>query len=146
MADKPDEQVAVMYTTFNAQITIYNRCYDETAKRDVWHRACIEGVAWSGKRSVDFTVGGANAANSYTLRIPQSALSGYTEPRAWRSGAKTPEKWTLQSGDVIVMGNVQGGIQRAADITGVHENSFVVTSVTDNRHMPMLGHLKVEGK
>lgn len=131
--------------TFDASITVYYRVYDKTTRSDVWHRKTIYGVSWYGGQTVTVGDRGLNAADTYTVRIPRSALpTGYATPSEYARAENAKDLWTVQTGDVVAFGARDDDIQKAGDVNGP---AFTVTGVFDNRRgVTNLKHIRIEGK
>ncbi|WP_099205877.1 DUF6751 family protein [Scatolibacter rhodanostii] len=131
----------------NADITIYNKYYDRTTRKDIWLKTHIHGVSWYGGQKVTVADKGLLSADSYTVRIPlESAPQGksfvLSDEFAKLDETGLNSHWTLQNGDVICQG------ERTEDIPLTKEalscGRFVVTGWSDNRRGG-LQHWKVEG-
>lgn len=131
--------------TFDASITVYYRLYDKTTRSDVWHRKTIHGVSWYGGQTVTVGDRGLNAVDTYTVRIPRSALpAGYATPSEYARAENAKDLWTVQTGDIVAFGDRDDDIQKAGDVNGP---AFTVTGVFDNRRgVTKLQHIRIEGK
>lgn len=131
----------------NADITIFNKWYNEDTRLDEWYRTQIPGVNWYGGQAVTVSDNGLMAANTYKVRIPLSAASmgkTFVNPQIYAVKAKTDlsDCWTLQSGDVVARGLVD--VADPKDVSGEH---FLVTGWNDNRRgSPIMQHWRVDGK
>lgn len=135
-----------MYDTFDATVTIFNKRWDKELDRDVWTRTVVRGASWHGKRAASVSDNGLQAASLYTVRIPARAMpKGYLHPDVFNAAQEAPDGWTVQSGDIVVKGEVTQDIQAAKDITKKIE-CFTVLAIRDNRRGPSaLRHLRIEG-
>lgn len=120
-----------MYNTFDTDITVYCHSYDKQTKKDLWTRFQVKGVSWYGGQKATVGDNGLSTADTYTVRIPSTAV---------------PEGFAPLNGDVVAKGLQDIEITKAADATRL-KNSFVVTGVYDNRRgIRMLQHIRIEGK
>lgn len=119
--------------TTNADITIYNRYYNQETRMDEYHRTVICGVWFFVDNKVQITDSSAQAADVYKVRIPLHANTGdavYVPPDQY-SGA--PGTWTLQSDDYVCRGIVEKEIERPAELKKEQNQVFKITSWSDNR-------------
>ncbi len=123
--------------TFTANITIYNHRYDG---RDIWVKTHIKGASWYGGQKITVGENGYFSANTYTVRIPESNLGDFVLPEDYIG-----EKWTVQSGDIIVLGLIDKEIAKSSDLDNISQK-FVVTGCHNNTNAVLLKHLKIEGK
>ena len=131
----------------NADITVFNKWYNEDTRLDEWHSTQISGVSWYGGQAVTVGEKGLVSANTYAVRIPISSApadKSFAQPENYASVAQGAlgQLWTLQNGDYIVRGLVDTSITQPDESTGEH---FVVTGWSDNRRGG-LPHWKVTGK
>lgn len=131
----------------NADITVFNKWYNEETRLDEWHKTQIENVEWFGKQAVTVSDNGLLTANRYIIRIPVYSMpDGKTfiapeKYKAQKSGFLTGF-WTLQSGDIVARGLID--TDNTEDIAGEH---FTVTGWADNRRgSPLIQHLRIDGK
>lgn len=130
----------------NADITIYNRYYDNSLGYDRYQRTVIKGVNWQGKRNATINNNGLLLADSTLIFIDK--LSNYVSPKRFKklSDIDRPNYFTFASdGDKIVKGEVTfevTGVKpyRIADLEGEFDDVINVKSVAD---LPQ--HWEVEG-
>lgn len=131
----------------NADITIFNKHYDESTRLDTWQHTQIHGVEWYGKQAVTVSDNGLMTANQYIVRIPLSSAPGSKtficpEDYAANDLSALAGLWTLQNGDVVARGLVD--VDDPKDISGKH---FTVFGWSDNRRgSPVMQHWRVDGK
>ena len=159
----------------NETITILNKRLDDDTGYDIYVPTVITGVSWfcEIRSNVDST--GLQAANLFTIRIPEDAdFSGkaYVEPAAYAGGDPT-KVFTIDNGDIIVKAavsvpdpepgenssgsgqesNTSGSEQegtsfslKPADLQALYGQVVTVLGVTDNRRTARAPHWKVVGK
>lgn len=129
----------------NADITIYNRYYDNSLGADRYQRTVIKGVNWQGKRNGTVSDKGLLLADSTFIFIDK--LDNYVSPK--RFAKLEPDErenyFTFAPGDKIVKGEVGfeiTGIKpyRLADLENEFDDVINIKSVT-----PLSNHFEVEG-
>ena len=126
-------------------LTIYNKYIDPTNQRVTWYRSVVENCFWKydnttyyvGKYSVKVS-GIALETKSVICRIPKS--DNFRYQREWRELEDKTGYFTLATGDIIVLGEVDDVIddytagQRSTDLVSkykellecVEVDSFVI--------------------
>lgn len=130
----------------NADITIYNRYYDNTLGYDKYQRTVIKGVNWQGKRNATINDKGLLLADSTLIFIDK--LNNYVSPKRFKklSDVERSNYFTFASdGDKIVKGEVTfevTGIKpyRIADLEETYDDVINIKSVN-----PLSNHFEVEG-
>lgn len=130
----------------NQTITLYSQRYDQETRQTSWTRTIIPGASWYGCQRV--TPGeGLKSDDSYSVRVPAEHLpAGFLPRQEYLALEEKTGHWTIQNGDVVVLGTgpeLAGGV---TNITKQFSDCFTVTAVhTDNLLRP-LPHLRLEGK
>ncbi|AUN03411.1 hypothetical protein AB2Z22_002555 [Clostridium botulinum] len=129
----------------NADITIYNRYYDNNLGADMYQRAVIEGVNWQGKRNGSVTDKGLLLADSTLIFIDK--LDKYVSPKKFMKLTDEERKnhFTFNVGDKIVKGITDfevTGVKpyRIADLESEFDDVINIKSVS-----PLSNHFEVEG-
>lgn len=128
----------------NADITLYNHYYDKDTRLDKWHRTVIRGVHFYVDHKVSVGDNGLNSADVYKIRIPEDAdyQGAYVSEDEWIAlGQNVSGKWTLQSDDLVVLGECDLDIDRPAQL----KRYCKVTSWSDNR-FGGLPHWRIGGE
>ncbi|MCI1966866.1 MAG: hypothetical protein LKJ17_12160 [Oscillospiraceae bacterium] len=131
----------------NADITVFNKHYNEETRLDEWRKTQISGVNWYGKQAVSVGDNGLMSADQYIVRIPVSSAPDdktFVTPEKYAAAdrAALPNLWTLQNGDIVARGMVG-----ADDPKSIPCKHFLITGWADNRRgSPAVQHWKVEGK
>ena len=129
----------------NADITIYNRYYDNSIGADMYKRTVIKGVNWQNKRNGTVSNNGLLLADSTLIFIDK--LENYISPK--RFNKLLPDDlgnyFTLSVGDKIVKGEVDFeilGLQgcRISDLENEFDDVINIKSVSE-----FSGHFQVEG-
>ena len=127
-------------------ITLFNVKYDSDSGLDGYNATVITGVSWFCE-TVSSVDKGLNAANKFTIRIPETANFGgrtYAAPAEYASAEDASGLFTLHNGDIIVHGAVTETAPRPAALHKKYE-AFTVLGVTDNRRARNAPHWKVVG-
>ncbi len=129
----------------NADITIYNRYYDNITGMDKYQRTVIEGVNWQGKTHATVSNNGLLLANSTLIFIDK--LDNYVSPKRFKklSDAERPNYFTFAENDRIVKSKVDFEItgmkgHMLKDLADNFDNVINVKSIAD---LPQ--HWEVEG-
>lgn len=129
----------------NADITIYNRYYDNSLGSDRYQRTVIKGVNWQGKRNSTVSDKGLLLADSTLIFIDK--LDNYVSTK--RFAKLQPDErenyFTFAPGDKIVKGEVEfeiTGIKpyRLSDLENEFDYVVDIKSVNE-----LSGHFEVEG-
>lgn len=132
-------------------ITVINRRLDPATGYDEWIPTVITGASWYSKQVASVTQDGLRTADTAAVRIPVDADTSertYMTPKAYKAAESVSGAFTLARGDLIVRGAVTTpttGRLTPADIQQTYEDSFTITSVSDNTRRPHGPHWKVVG-
>lgn len=132
----------------NADITLYNHYYDKDTRLDKWHRTVIRGVHFYVDHKVSVGDNGLNSADIYKIRIPVDAdIQGeYLSEDEWIArGENVMGRWTLQSDDIVVLGECDMNIERPAELKEARKKYCKITSWSDNR-FGGLPHWRIGGE
>ena len=129
----------------NADITIYNRYYDNSLGADRYQRTVIKDVNWQGKRNSTVSDKGLLLADSTLIFIDK--LDNYVSTKRFAK-LKPDERenyFTFAPGDKIVKGEVEfeiTGIKpyRLSDLENEFDDVIDIKSVNE-----LSGHFEVEG-
>lgn len=129
----------------NADITIYNRYYDNSLGADRYQRTVIKGVNWQGKRNGTVSDKGLLLADSTLIFVDK--LDNYISPKKFAKlhPLEIDEYFTFAPGDKIVKDEVEFEITgvkpyRLADLENEFDDVIDIKSVTE-----FSGHFQVEG-
>lgn len=129
----------------NADITIYNKYFDDSSGADKYQRTVIKGVNWQGKRTGTVTDKGLLLADS-TL-IFADKLDNYISPKKFAKldPLEREECFTFAPGDKIVKGEVEfevTGVKpyRIADLESEFDDVITIKSINE-----LSDHFEVEG-
>lgn len=128
----------------NADITIYNKYFDKVDRSDAYKKTILYGVFWEDRKGSNVLKSGLTNADAVTIFIPhESHKTTYQEPTAFKDNQNG---WTLQSGDIIVKGIIDGDFISVADLQKRFDHVHMITSV-DNLDFGSINmrHFKVGG-
>lgn len=131
----------------NADITVYNRYYDNTLGTDKYQRAVIKGVNWQGKRNGTVSDKGLLLADSVLIFMDK--LDNYISPKKFikLSDIERVNYFTLAIGDKIVKGEcdfIYTGVKSAMLKDLENDYDDVINIKSANTDLP--NHFEVEGK
>ena len=132
----------------NADITLYNHYYDKDTRLDKWKKTVIHGVHFYVDHKVSVGDNGVNSADIYKIRIPVDAdIQGeYLSEDDWIARRENVMgRWTLQSDDIVVLGECDMNIDRPAQLKEAGRRYCKVTSWSDNR-FGGLPHWRIGGE
>lgn len=107
----------------NTDATLYRRAYDPSTRLDGWERVYLPAVWWHEAEQSSVTADGRQAADVYTVRIPDISV-------------------TVKKDDYLVRGNCGIPVQTAKDLAGT--DHFKVSGANYNRFGGS-PHIKVTG-
>ncbi|MBN1071513.1 hypothetical protein DVV81_10090 [Clostridium botulinum] len=130
----------------NADITIYNHCYDNENAYDMYKRTNIGGVNWQSKRNATVSDKGVNVANTTLIFIDK--LDNYVSPRKFQllSNEERKNNFTFAIGDKIVKGSIDFEITNLkphslADLQKNFDNVVTIVAIRE-----LSNHWEVECK
>lgn len=143
-----------MSVLFGECMTVYNYRRDEETGAESWHRSVVKGVQWRHNRrevSVSDNIQSEERVESITIDFSRSYQNGiYVDSVQYRKAEEPDGIWTLTQGkDILVLGKCETEVKEPDDIRELEKQfHYVVTvkSVSDNRNMPRLKHIKVKAK
>lgn len=129
----------------NADITIYNRYYDNSLGLDMYQRTVIEGVNWQNKRTGTVSDKGLLLADSTLIFIDK--LDNYISPKRFAKleSIEREKYFTLTIGDKIVKGEVDFEIIGIKNYSINDLNNEFDDVITINSVNSLSDHFEVEG-
>ena len=129
----------------NADITIYNRYYDNSLGLDMYQRTVIEGVNWQNKRTGTVSDKGLLLADSTLIFIDK--LDNYISPKRFAKleSIEREKYFTLTIGDKIVKGEVDFEIIGIKNYSINDLNNEFDDVITINSVNSLSDHFDVEG-
>lgn len=108
---------------FDKDITIFNKLYDKEKRADVYKRTVLKGVHTEITQSSSFSDKEMRANDTLFVSIPFS-IEGYVKPSEYQDNSK----WTLQEGDIIVVGVIENDIDSPKYLKHL-DNVYTIKSV-----------------
>ncbi len=129
----------------NADITIYNRYYDNSLGLDMYQRTVIEGVNWQNKRTGTVSDKGLLLADSTLVFVDK--LDNYISPKKFAKlePIEREKYFTLTIGDKIVKGEVDFEIIGIKNYSINDLNNEFDDVITINSVNSLSDHFEVEG-
>lgn len=128
-------------------ITLYNciKAKDSVDKKDTWQRTVIQNCSYKAKEAVVQDGEGLSKANTYTVRIQESAAY-----RKYQDYCREPEgHFTISSGDIVILGECMDEINEklpAAKLLNRYKpDAFMVSAFSDNTKYFAGKHYKLGG-
>lgn len=116
-----------MYT--NADITLYNKYFDEATRTDKYRRTIIKNVFFEEKLGANRIKSGLESSDAIMVLIPYASLKGYVAPKEYDGSTNT---FTFALGDRIVKNQITMEISNRPSELDKHYSAFTISSV-DNR-------------
>ena len=101
----------------NAEITIFNRFPDKDSKKFVYIPHYISKVWFHTNQKTSVTTGGMVSADAYQIRIPYAECHGWVPPSELKTLADSLGRWTVQNGDMFIVGRWVG----SSSVSGIEE-------------------------
>ena len=134
---------------WNKTITVYNK-YEDSDGLITYYRRVLHDCFWKETNNKVSVSNVTLQSNNHIIRIPQSA--DYLPPAEWQALADKTGKFTLQTGDIIVKGDIAFEIDELED--GQRLNDFLaqyrqgaaeIVSINDDTDLPN-AHYFVRGE
>ena len=131
---------------FDQTITLYNQRYDSATRQTLWTRTIIKGASWAGGQKV--SVGeGLQSNDGYSVRIPTRSMpGGFVMRDEYLKLSDPKDYWTVQNGDVVVLGVAPDAVGGITEITQRFTDCFTITALRTDSLTRLLPHLRLEGK
>lgn len=129
---------------FPHTITLYNKYKDGTVEK--WQRTTLIGVYWNAVKGSVSRKTGTSSADSLQLIIPMMVL-GYKSPKEWAKLENKQGYWTLESGDMVVLGNITQEVTKtSAELKQSLDNCLTISSVDTRNIGAGMAHWEVGAK
>ena len=114
---------------FNDVVTVYNK-YTEN-KVEKWQRTVLTGVFWNSVKGAVMRKTGVTSTDSLQLLIPCNTRSNraYKSPKEWASLVDKQSFWTLQSGDMVVKGDMSYEVIKSSSELREFDDCLTITSI-----------------
>ena len=112
---------------FPHTVTVYNKYKDGAAEK--WQRTVLSGALWDAIKGAVTRKTGVTTADSLRLIIPMAFRRGYKAPKEWLGLDDKSGCWTLQAGDVVVLGALTVEVVKSSAELRELDNALTITSV-----------------
>ena len=123
---------------FNKDITIFNKLYDKEKRTDTYKRTVLKGVHTEMTQSSSFSDKEMRANDTLFVSIPFS-IEGYVKPSEYQDNSK----WTLQEGDIIVVGVIENDIDSPKYLKRLDDVYIIKSVETIDYSVTCLNHFEV---
>ncbi len=131
---------------FNDTVTIYNKYSDGNIEK--WQRTVLTGVFWDSSKGAILRKTGASSDDGLMLLMPRdvNATGKYLKPKEWAALADKSECWTLQSGDSVILGDIDHEIVKSSKELQQFDNLITISLVDTKGFGDDMAHWEVSGK
>lgn len=123
---------------FDKDITIFNKLYNKEKRADVYKRTVLKGVHTEMTQSSSFSDKEMRANDTLFVSIPFS-IEGYVKPSEYQDNSK----WTLQEGDIIVVGVIENDIDSPMYLKRLDDVYIIKSVETIDYSVTCLNHFEV---
>ncbi len=129
---------------FPHTVTVYNKYLD--GKTEKWQRTVLRGVFWDSSKGAVVRKTGVSSADGLMLMIPMS-IPGYTKPKEWAALEDKAGSWTLQSGDTVILGEIDYEVVKSSsELARQFDDVLVISNVDTRNYGGGMSHFEVSGK
>ena len=132
----------------NETITVFNAKMDGETGFDIYVPTVIRGASWHCETVSTVGQKGLEAANRFTIRIPEGADfsgKGFIPPADYAQ-ADPDACFTLAQGDIVVHAEETDSNMTPAKLLAKYGEIVTILGVTDDRRARHAKHWKVVGK
>lgn len=131
---------------FNDVCTIYNKYIDAGGEK--WKRTVLNGVFWDSSKGANIRRTGVSAVDGLLLLIPRNvtATGEYMKPKVWASLSDKAGYWTLQSGDTVILGNVDYEVVKSSKELQQYDDVLNISTIDSRSFGGGMAHWEVGGK
>jgi len=119
---------------YNANITFYNKCFDEETEKDVYIRHYLYGVSWQSRRAITNSDKGV-VTNNYAdifIKDCKDIKEKYLKPKEWLNSSNKDYFFTFKVGDVIVKGLTAFEFGTLKELKTLCDDVMIITSIEDS--------------
>ena len=131
---------------FNDTVTVYNKYTDNRVEK--WQRTVLIGVFWNSIKGAIMRKTGVASADSLQLLIPCNIRTNraYKPPKEWARLEDKTNHWTLQSGDIVVKGNINYEVIKSSSELNQFDDCLKISSVDHKPFGGSMSHWEVSAK
>lgn len=127
---------------FDKNITIFNKKYDKEKRTDIYKRTVIYGVHAETIQKSEMKDKETIAKDTMFISIPFS-IAGYLKPNQYQDLEEITNQWTLQDGDIIVIGIVENDIDNPKYLKHLDDVYTIDSVETIDYSVSCLNHFEV---
>lgn len=128
---------------FPHTVTVYNKYTD--AGTEKWQRTVLRGVFWDSSKGRVNRKTGVSSADGLMLIIPMT-VKGYRKQKAWAALPDKSDSWTLQSGDIVILGAEDYEVLKSSKELQQFNDVLTITNVDTRDYGGGMSHWEVTGK
>ncbi len=131
---------------FNDTVTVYNKYKDGAVEK--CQRTVLKSVFWNSIKGAVMRKTGVTSADSLQLIIPCNIRTNraYKPPKEWARLEDKAEYWTLQSGDIVVKGDMQYEVIKSSSELKEFDDCLTISSVDHKSFGGSMAHWEVSAK
>ncbi len=129
---------------FPHTVTVYNKYLDGSTEK--WQRTVLPGVFWDSSKGATARKTGVSSADGLMLIIPMAVKLGYSKPKEWAALEDRAGSWTLQSGDIAILGAKDYEIVKSSKELQQFDDVLTITNVDTRDYGGGMSHWEVTGK
>ena len=99
----------------NTTITIFNRFPEKETKTYIYIPRILKGVWFHTDYKAKIGENGLYSADEYKIRIPYHECREWVPEQVFRQLKEPRESWTVQNGDIFLVGVWDGGMVKGID-------------------------------
>lgn len=130
---------------FPHTVTIYNKIAESNFQRTV-----LSGVFWDSSKGAVVRKTGVSSADGLMLVIPMDAevLSKrlYRKPKEWAALEDKTAFFTLQSGDIVALGNIEYEVTRSSKELQQFDDVLTISNVDTRNYGGGMSHFEITGR
>ena len=131
---------------FNDVVTVYNKYVDNRIEK--WQRTVLNGVFWNSVKGAVMRKTGVASTDSLQLLIPCNIRTNrtYKPPKAWATLEGKESFWTLQSGDIVIKGDISYEVEKSSSELKQFDDCLTISSVDHKPFGGDMSHWEVSAK
>ncbi len=155
---------------FPHTVTVYNKYLDNKVEK--WQRTVLKGVFWDSSKGAVVRKTGMASVDGLQLIIPKGAIATtmevivipgekegdpekveiksstgkYSPPKTWANLNDRRGYWTLQSGDTVILGEIDYEVVKSSKELQQFDDILVISNVDTRNYGGGMSHWEVSGK
>lgn len=128
---------------FPHTVTIYNKHTENKVEK--WQRTVLRGVFWDSSKGAITRNTGVSSVDGLMMIVPMS-IPGYKKPKEWADLEGKAGAWTLQGGDIAILGDISYEVVRSSKEILGYDDVLTITTVDTRGYGGDMAHFEVTGK